>query len=362
MPAKVPTDICVDCQEREATLNVRNRRLCPACFMRYVASKILKRMESYRFRNLTGDQKRRLFLPVSGGVSSLVLLQVLDAQLQRQISNRNKTAYHLVIARVVLPGTNDPAEVDEKYQDLARRFPLHTFLPQVSLHRVFRLDQKIRQDLTALGFEIQPTESDEAALQQVLSSTTSVSSRTDLEAILLRRLLVSIAREQDCESLLWGHSDSRLAGLTLANVAKGRGGSVSSNLADGKSLHEINFNYPARDLFKTELESYARALSDPLPYEADGTLSAQPTTNVRTMSIDTLLSNYISSQGEKYPGIMANVVRTATKLQTKNDEANVHACVFCVLPLSWQPGEREGNTILCYGCERMKQDMKHAEG
>ena len=315
-------------------------------------------MESYRFKNLTGDQKRRLFLPISGGVSSLVLLQVLDAQLQRQIGNRNRTAYDLVVVRVVPPEAVDLATVDREYGILARRFPLHTFLPRVPLHDVLRVDNKLRLDLEILGIHEQPHESDEEFMQRILSSATSVTTRVDLESVLLRRLLVAQAKQQDCEGVLWGHSDSRLAALALADVAKGRGGSVSSQIADGPSLHDINFNYPVRDLFKVELECYAQALEEPLIIEMEDHAAQQKVPNIRNTSIDSLLSAYINSQGEKYPSIMANVVRTASKLQVKNSGVGILPCSFCVMATISSSDSVGENSKLCYGCERMKQDIK----
>ncbi|KAJ9602880.1 Cytoplasmic tRNA 2-thiolation protein 2 [Cladophialophora chaetospira] len=358
MTATTSGETCVDCQETVASLTIRSRRLCASCFIRYVSSKILKRMESYRFRNLAGDQKRRLFLPISGGVSSLVLLQLLDSQLQRQIGNRNRTAYDLVIARVVLPDTSGLATIDSEYQKLAQRFPLHNFLPLVSLHEVLQLDAGMRQDLTLLGIDDESGESEEECMQRILSSAMSVTARADLQSILLRRLLVSLAKQQNCETVLWGHSDSRLAAIALADVAKGRGGSVSSHIADGRSLHGINFNYPARDLFKVELQTYAQALDEPLTYATEGDATDQPTTSIRNTSIDNLLSSYITSQGEKYPSIMANVVRTASKLQTQKEGNGVVPCTFCIMPTTGTGDDSADSLILCYGCTRMKQEIR----
>lgn len=346
-------DTCVECQEREANLNIRHRRLCAACFIRYVNSKILKRMESYRFKSLAQDQNRRLFLPISGGISSLVLLQVLDTQLHRQIASRNRTAYELVIARVLLPNTQDLARVETEYQSLARRFPLHTFLPLVPFHDILQLDDRIGEDIGYLGIYPQSGESDKDVIERILSSATSVTTRADLESILLQRLLVSVAKKQNCEGVLWGHSDSRLAALALADVAKGRGGSVSSNIAEGPSLHLINFNYPARDLFKAELKAYAHSLPEPLMYDMDDGVPGQQMPSIRNTSINSLLSGYITSQGDKYPSIMANVVRTASKLQVQTLGKGVVACSFCYMPMA-----KAEQAVLCYGCERLKQDIK----
>ncbi|EXJ55772.1 hypothetical protein A1O7_08702 [Cladophialophora yegresii CBS 114405] len=354
----MPAETCVDCQDHEANLTIRARRLCAACFSRYVNSKILKRMESYGFKHLAADQKRRLFLPISGGVSSIVLLQVLDAQLQKQIGNRNRTAYDLIIARVVLSDARDLGAIESEYQALAQRFPLHTFLPLVPLHDVLRMDHRIHHDLSHLGIETPAAGSDEEIVERIISCATSVTTRAELQSILLQRLLVSLAKHQNCEGVLWGHSDSRLAALALADVAKGRGGSVSSLITDGPSLHGIKFNYPNRDLFKVELHSYVQVLADPLAFEREDDAVGQATSGIRNVSIDNLLSNYIMLQGEKYPSIMANVVRTASKLQVGSTENGVRACSFCVAPMTGTSDNSGEDQNLCYGCERMRQDLK----
>lgn len=359
MTSEKSADTCVDCRENAASLNIRNRRLCAACFSRYVTSKVLKRMESYRFKSLSGDPKRRLFLPISGGVSSLVLLQVLDAQLQRQIGKRNRTAYDLIVARIILPQEEDSESLAGEYERLSQRFTLHTFLPPFPLYESFRLDDKIEQDLKHLGIYRQEGEADVTLLHRTLSSSTSATTRADLQSIFLHRLLVSAAKQQNCSSVLWGHSDSRLAAIALADVAKGRGGSVPSTIADGPSMHGINFNYPLRDLFKEELQTYAQVESDFwLGNAVDTDIPDQPAASIRNTSIDELLSGYINSQGEKYPSIMANVVRTAGKLQVITATDVVSACPVCVMPISNKHGDLNTSSILCYGCERMKQDIR----
>jgi len=357
MPGQTSSTSCADCQSVAGSLEVRRRRLCNDCFGKYVGSKVLKRMESYRFKPGQRPYGRKLFLPLSGGVSSLVLLQVLDAQLQRQVANRNKTAYELVLAHVVLPQQESPGAAAWR-TTLQESFPSHFFLQPLALHDIFGRDDEFEGDLAHFGIRRVNDERDQDFLSRIFSSATSVTTRSDLQDIILKRVLVAAAKTQDCESILWGHSDSRLAASTLASVAKGRGGSVSASITDGPSSDGINNNYPLRDLFKSELELYASitpgSLSD-LVTESN-TATKAPTT-IRNTSIDDLLTTYILSQGEKYPSIMANVVRTAGKLQVVDPASNAR-CRLCHGPLLRMADEIE-QEHLCYGCTRMKQDIKN---
>ena len=190
----------------------------------------------------------------------------------------------------------------------------------------------------------------------IMASTSSVTTRTDLVELLLRRLLVSLAKQHGCESILWGHSDSKLAARALADVAKGRGGSVPAGISDGFSPTGVNFNHPMRDLFKSELELYASVLPEPVEYMPE--MDSGPARSIRNTSIDDLLSNYIMSQGEKYPSIMANVVRTASKLQAPTIVSESIVCPVCNDQIQSREGENDQNKTLCYGCDRMKKDIR----
>ena len=352
MPA---SSLCADCSHNAGEHEIRKRRLCSDCFIRYVNSKILKRMESYRFKNLSGDQKKRLLLPLSGGVSSSVLLHALNKQLQKQVEKQNRTAYDLVLVHI------EPVELEHSVsvawrEGILARFPLHNFPSPVKLYQVFEIDHHIEHDLSRLGIQRRKGEDNCAFYASIFNSVSSVTTRADIHQVLMKRLLAALAKRHDCDSIVWGHSDSKLAAQALADVAKGRGGSVPAGISDGPSPARVTFNYPMRDLFKTELESYAKILEEPLQTIAD--FESGPMPSIRNTSIDDLLSTYILSQGEKYPSIMANVVRTASKLQVPTVGSAGKMCCVCWSFTSDDEHEKNLSEELCYGCRRMRQDIR----
>lgn len=365
MPGKAFQDVCVDCQSTEATLDIRKRRLCRECFIKYVNSKALKRMESYRFKSNTEDARRRLLLPVSGGLSSLVLLQVLDSQMQRQRTMRNRTAYELWVVLVEEDfGTTGNASPRENpwYTALQTRFSSVSFMPIKNLHDVFAQDPTIEHDLQAFGLNRLESETNEEFTLRILGSASSLTAGADLQDILLNRLIVSCAKQHCCKSILWGHSDSRLAAKALAGVAKGRGGSLPFEICDGPSRSGINFIYPLRDLFKPELGLYASALPEVFSGLAiDDDTAPREKASTRNTSIDDLLTNYINSQGEKYPSIMANVVRTVSKLQIPKSNEKTSSCRVCLVPYQGDSGQNSGERDLCYACSRTRQDIRGVE-
>lgn len=378
MPGVQLLNACVDCQVAEASIDARKRWLCRSapysvqirplldadgysdCFIKYIASKPIKRIESYRLRSEAPQRPRKLLLPVSGGVSSVVLLQILDRQLERQVSKRGQTNYELLILTVETPCLDSTQCVPASLHDLRQTFPSRAF-SAVPLSEVFELDRDVFGDLSALG--AQRAETPAASLESLLSCARTASSWADVLQLLLTRLVVAVAKLNTCDAILWGHSDSRLAAKGLSSVAKGRGGYLPFDIADGPSPWGVTFYYPLRDLFKSELITYANAQNHVFSklVTPESAAAAAPTPT-RATSIDDLLSNYIATQGEKYPSIMANVVRTAGKLQAPVVQPTQmpSRCSICALPMpeTVMASGNIGNPTICHACQRLTSETR----
>ena len=286
----------------------------------------------------------------------MVLLHILDGQIQRQTSRRGQAAYELYIL-MVDTSLESGESLAERFNDISQTFPCHTF-SLVSLSEVFELDSSIFEDLSDLG--ARKLETPEACLSGLLSYTTTSSSRQDVLQLLLTRLIVGVAKLNICDGILWGHSSSRLAAKALSNVAKGRGGDLPFEITDGTSSWGVSFYHPLRDLFKSELVNFANEVADPaLKLVVHDLAPAAAPSSVRGTSIDDLLSNYINTQGEKYPSIMANVVRTAGKLQTTSfaPTETVSRCSICAMPELAANGETLDPSI-CFACQRLKLETR----
>ncbi|KAL2221766.1 hypothetical protein M432DRAFT_193121 [Thermoascus aurantiacus ATCC 26904] len=374
MPGKEFTDPCVDCKDAEASLTVRGRRLCRDCYIRYADVKALRRMEKYRLRrNAPKDRRRKLLLPLSYGVSSTVLLHMLNGQLERQLSSGGvhaRAAYDLHVL-VVDPSTISPLNppCEERFAAVQQRYPMHTYT-QVPFHSIFQHDPDIKDTMAQFagpGFVDDASKSDQDRLDAFRASIQSATSRADIDNILLNRLIVACAKEYGCEGILWGDSDSRLAAKTLASVAKGRGASLTWHVCDGPSPWDVEFTFPLRDLFKPELELYASQI----PGLEEIIIPDQPVSenmSNRNLSIDKLLMHYVQTQGAKYPGVMANVVRTVSKLQPAQISAGEVRCALCgasagsvedltatVPGAGTQTDDHESR--FCYGCARSRLDF-----
>lgn len=228
----------------------------------------------------------------------------------------------------------------------------------------------IRPDVTSME-----SMSDSDKLQYLLGILKSATSRTDLISTLMTRLLVAVAQRMHCEAILFGDTTTRLAERTLTETAKGRGFSLPWKVSDGMSPFGIPFYYPLRNVLKKEITAFVSKGATPLLHELVICGSTQDVLSVsaKTTTIDNLLTQYFESVETNYPSVVANVVKTTSKLQSApvGDAAHCVLCGLLVAPgtngLHGWAGDQTSvqvvatlagrtDAILCYGCSRSIQD------
>lgn len=330
--------------------------MCSECFIKYVSSKPVKRIESYRLKDDAAQQPRRLLLPVSGGISSVVLLQILDQSLQRQLVKRGRTAYELLIVTVESPWLENERNILSCFHALRQKFSLHHF-SLISLTSIVELDHNFQQDVAALSNIARAGAQD--ILDFLVSNAVTPSARTHLINALLTRLVAAFAEFNKCDAVLWGHSSSCLAAKSLAAVVEGNGGALPLHISDGPSFLGVPSYFPLRDLFKPELVSYANSLPELFSETVALDNADSPRPPVRDSSIHDLLSDYVGSQGEKYPSIMANIVRTSSKLQAPRIPRTFASCLLCAMPILNEENRQsradldQGSSRTCFTCHRV---------
>lgn len=333
-------------------------------------------METYRPQNTSTKSPRKLLLPLSCGVSSAVLLHILDQHLERQRSNsRGRTAYELHVLTIDMTQAGIPWPSARTVRGFEENYPPYTF-SCVTLADIFGYDEDLEEAFPNIKLHPLPGDPDgdhQGKLAHLLKSISSPSAKADMLEIMLIRLIVAFARHVGCESIVWGHSNSRLASIILANVAKGRGASLPQHTSDGPSPWGINFTYPLRELFKSELLSYSKLLPSLSQVVLDDAAPDTTPVSIRHTSIDSLMNQYISSQEEKYPSLMANVVRTVSKLRQPASTGSKSICELCgiaVADIGDDPANSEFPVVsedremitkerrLCYGCSRFSLDIR----
>ena len=335
--------------------------------MKYVATKILKRLETNKLRGGFKDPQRTLLVPISFGVSSIILLHVLDQQLSNRADAGRHAGYNLHVLFVDQSAVLEQALFYDSLDVLKQRYPSHTYTV-VSLEDCF--DYGIKFDMPAFSDVLTSghTALDKRTrLKHILSSLPSTTSRADMIEILRRRLIFAFSKAHECDSILFGDSTTRLAEKTLSESAKGRAIALPWLTADGSSSDGTTCIYPLRDLLRKELGAYVNMTSPPLTPLICEAPSQTPTSSKDT-TIDGLMAQYFESVEKHYPSIVANVVRTSGRLVAPSASEGSDACAICGYPIvnkSWggdqldsaipQLADSNGSEhgkALCYGCAR----------
>lgn len=216
------------------------KKLTPSsseCFDKYVRSKCIKRMETYRVR-YPDTTPRTLLLPVSFGISSTTLLYLLCGQLARQSSQAGRTGFSLLIVHVDETCIDSSLPSRSHLDALRSRFPDAGHYTAVGIEDIYQFRNAAREVELAAGVDEEKAHGGfdaREAVRNLLGALASPTSRMDVLAVLRTRLVVEIAKREGCEGVLWGDTTTRLAEKTLGETAKGRGFSIPWRTADGDS-------------------------------------------------------------------------------------------------------------------------------
>lgn len=343
--------------------------------MNYIASKVAKRMEGYKVRSIK-DTPSKLLLSMSLGSSSVTLLHLLDRQLHTQIERTGRAGYQLHIIFVDLNSTPGNDVTPPHFISLQDKYPLHTYT-QVQLEDVFTYDDGIANQRSRSATISRPSSGPVAnfdRLRNLITSLPSPTSRSDVISILRTRLIVKFARHHGCDCVLWGDSTTRLAERTLSEAAKGRGLSLPWQTSDGLTPHGLTFRFPMRDILRKEILSYSQITVPPLTALVcpEIPLTVHSAASSKDITIDDVMSRYFVSAEQNYPSLVANVVRTTSKLEAP-PSSTLLLCHLCNLPMScekqrldaWSGTQERASNItkesdtareLCYGCARSGVD------
>ena len=337
--------------------------------MKYVATKVSKRMETNKLRGAFKDTPKTLLLPLSLGFSSVSLLHVLDQVLASQCERSGKAFYKLHVLFIHKSTQTGELQCEEAFHLLKQRYPSHMY-SSAPLEDIFDYNIDIDNEILNMNGG-SPGLTKQERLKQALSSLSSATARADIESVLRLRLVVAFAKGNSYDDIIWGDSTTRLAERTLSEAAKGRGGSLPWLTADGTLPNGIKFTYPVRDLMRKELTAFAAMTSPPLTDLIVATASsAHVSASSKDTTIDDLMSQYFESVEQNYPNIVANVVRTSGRLAAPAIGPDEPSCGVCRLPILKRFQEWGGNQEsaaqksitgqrqvgvdrpLCYGCTR----------
>lgn len=319
-------------------------------------------------RNTTGETQRKLLLPISGGISSSTLLNVLDGHVGGQFERTGRAGFEIHVL-LVYTTTSDKEQSDLFLDAVKLRYPRHKYHTSELLHDLGQPSNEMQESLNSDAENSNGTASTSSRdLTTLLTALPSSTSRSDILNISLTRTITQIANDLSCEAILWGSTTTRLAERILAETAKGRGFSLPWLVNDGESpYYGLHFLYPMKDLLRRELPPFAEVVHLPILQETD--IQNSTAVSSKNVTIDGLMKEYFESVEENYPSIVTNVVRTSSKLTISTNEGNGSPCGLCGMLVSndafglhgWggsdEPREVDIATSqqprdLCYGCAR----------
>lgn len=385
--SQAPSRPCMRCKKPDAAFELRNVATCQDCFIDYVDSKAVKRFTVLQreTRTSTKPEPRRYVAGLSFGPSSTVLTQILDKTAQYHASRKGSSPFEPLIVHIDTDLSIRTDSQDTPAQRLLAKY--RERFPNVSFECVHLSKVLSVKTIDWTAIPVPEGGNDAERLQLFFSSLPSVTSRADSLRLFIRHLLLDVAIQRSYSALLFGHSTTALAALTLSEVANGRGFAVPWQINDGlftvctyrpsadpasrtgeesQEDAKIQFPiyYPLREILKAEVMTYlgtTPAVQELIP-SAEGASSS--VVSHKDQSIEEVMARYFDGVEGPYSGIVTNVVRTAGKLDRLVTE---HHCRLCGITLdqegdsTWagelgddlaQDAVNPDTGKLCYGCKR----------
>lgn len=321
---------------------------------------MLKRLETNKIRGAFNEAEKTLLVPISLGVSSVCLLHILDKHLQSRKQQGRHAGYSLHVLYIDESSVLNHDSCGDGIVCLKERFPSYeqgiVCLEEYDDYGI-KLNNSIMDQAQSNDYA---SHSKAQKMEMQLQSVLSPTSRSDLINMIRRKLIHIYAQRHNCDWILYGDSTTLLAEKTLSETAKGRGGHLPLLTADGADCI-----YPLRDLLKKELIMYAQTTSPPLTSLIIEPKLRSPISSSKDTTIDDLMHQYFDSVEQNFPSIVANVVRTSSKLKLPSSDDTDRMCSMCKNPISkgsWGGEQNELSTSgtsdnsmpmqCCYGCAR----------
>ncbi|KAG5980499.1 hypothetical protein E4U55_003975 [Claviceps digitariae] len=385
------TSCCRRCKNVDAPHELRNDPTCRDCFIDYVETKGGRRLGAVaRDTRAPGRPgPRRYVAGLSFGPSSTVMTQILDKSAKFHSSKKASPAFEPLIVHIDTDLSHTAGQRDSPAQKLLARYQER--FPNMSFECIHlsSIWKATTLDWSVLGVPLPDDQAEVMVdgverLRTFFNSLPSMTSRADMLRLFIRHLLLDVALDRSYTAVLFGHSTTALAALTLAEVANGRGFAVPWQINDGpftvcqyrhsathspgpKQPSEVQMPiyYPLREVFKSELAVYldlVPTLRELMPQD-DNNKAAGTVVSHRDLSIAEVMERYFESVEGPYSGIVANVVRTTGKLERVTSGEFCHMCGMTLdeqgdsrwageLGQDLDEAEASPTTRLCYGCRR----------
>lgn len=342
---------CLRCKTETAILISRKEKFCKDCFIRFIRGKQRKQMQDEKYKVKYGKNEenspvQKVLLTLSCGVSSLVLVDVMTSLLKEQFDmHKGKQGFELVLLNI---NEYELKALDRYVKDvleqLVQRFkPINITYKILSLES-YVLDQSLLEKIVLNGdfsaYSQSIRHDRDYTLSEVLDLCPNKSSLEDLLTIIYDELILRTACLESCETILYGHSMTRIANEIIALTVKGRGSSIYQTVSD----HLVNFRnkdyrimFPLRDVLFAEILAYSK-LSELDTFAIESTKPVSKIT--KNMTIRDLTTNYFNQlDATGYASTASTVVKTGDKLGAPKFEEDSSICQVCGTEIHQDPKE-----------------------
>lgn len=342
--------ICIRCKVVPSQLTSRAEDMCIDCFIKFLRYKLRKQMGDFKVNYAPGAVDQHILLPLSFGKSSLALLDMMCDLIRLQKERNNgKQGFYLHALHI----SEETDDSQKRLDQLAEKYPecmfSHVLKPSsIPLGNIVLVDEEKSDMVTGVS--------------EIAKHLKSRSSQQDFLKLTIRQIIDLVALQKGYQTITYGLCMTALAELVISLTAKGRGAVISDYICPAET-RDPRIIYPLGDILDTELDLYL-GLQD---IEHFAIPKSEPPATKKLQSIDELVSQYFTDVDKDFPGVIPTVVRTAYKVEAKNQEFE-SLCRLCQDPV--QKGSArwlEGITVksqqvipkdLCYGCTVMIQNSE----
>ncbi|PIS53039.1 hypothetical protein CJI97_002697 [Candidozyma auris] len=339
--------LCKRCSEKNAVLISRRDAFCSDCFVWFVRGKQRKSMLNERYKVKYGAVAEKLgtqkvLLPLSFGTSSLVLLDMVASLLREQnLAHKGKQGFELVVLHILEENGPSKAEAESIMHELLSRYDPVTVHYRIIDPEMFLLDKKSLQRIqVSAEFDVlskQQQLGNSLTVSLLLESCRTNSSRADLLQLIYHDLIIQSAIQLRCNTILLGHSMTRLASEILSMTVKGRGVEIHEAIADRSISYEGNefhIIFPFRDILFAEVEAVLSLTDGLKQFHVE---TSKGTSIAKNMTVQALSTKYFDDLGANgYASTASTVVKTAEKLGAPKCEITAK-CRICQADIYTNP-------------------------
>lgn len=344
-------ELCQRCNDQTAVLVARKEKFCLKCFVFFMKGKQRKLMLDERYKVKYGAIAEKLgvqkvLLPLSYGASSLVLLDMVASLLQEQnLAHKGKQGFELVVLHIKEPGetkkSGNPVNITPGvFQSLSSVYsPVKIAYHEIDLRNSIPkavMNIAVDHDFGVIASEAQTTNN--KTMEDLLLLCGSRSLQEDLLSLLKSELIKKFAMKSDCQTILYGHSMTRIANEVIALTVKGRGLTIHESVTnrvinyDGNDIQVI---YPLREILKAEVHAIL-LFNDHLQkyFVPEAEAGSRLAKNKTVRDLTTQYFDNLDATG--YASTASTVVKTAEKLG-ESKEPEIGHCEVCGSTIHHQP-------------------------